>query len=101
MKPVVVFKEKCKGCDICVNVCPSGTLSMIEDLTSVNTKVAFVYKEENCIGCNACELNCPDFAIEVASPKEVKFAKLTSESKQLSEEIKANKFFAKELQERK
>ncbi len=39
-----------------------------------------------------CELHCPDFAIAVADKKEFKFAKLTEDSKQRAEAIRANGF---------
>lgn len=51
-----------------------------------------VVAPESCIGCKDCELHCPDFAIYVAERGEVKFAKLTDESKARAEAIKQNRF---------
>jgi len=49
----------CKGCNLCVTICPKGILSLNE-LGKV-----IVDKLEECIGCGLCEETCPDFAIRV------------------------------------
>ena len=58
-KAIVIVNESwCKGCEICVDICPRQVLVMEN----------FVAKVENiaqCTGCMMCELLCPDFAIEV------------------------------------
>lgn len=90
--PVWVDYERCKSCDICVSVCPSGTLGMKVDVSTVNGKIIDVAYPESCIGCNECELACPDFAIHVADRKEFKFAKLTPEAKERSSQIKSNNY---------
>ena len=50
----------CKGCDICIRLCPERCLTLDGAL-----RVA-VLDEDACTGCRLCELLCPDFAIEVA-----------------------------------
>jgi hypothetical protein len=47
--------------------------------------------EGACIGCRECELHCPDFAIFVA-PKGFKFARLSSQAREMAEKIKNNNF---------
>ncbi len=49
----------CKGCDICVRVCPEYSL----DLDS-GARV-FASQPQACTGCRLCELLCPDFAITI------------------------------------
>lgn len=90
--PVWVYYDRCKSCDICVSVCPSGTLGMKIDVTTINGKIIDVAYPDSCIGCGECELNCPDFAIKVANRKEFKFAKLTTEAKNRAIKIKENKY---------
>lgn len=49
----------CKGCEICVQVCP-------KDIFSMNARQkAAVNHVDTCTGCLSCEVYCPDFAIAV------------------------------------
>lgn len=56
---ITVFNDLCKGCEICVKVCPQDTLEM-------RGLYAVVKKLDTCTKCMLCELRCPDFAITVA-----------------------------------
>jgi indolepyruvate ferredoxin oxidoreductase beta subunit len=49
----------CKGCDICVTLCPEHCLAL------TTRQVATVRQPEACTGCRVCEWLCPDFAISV------------------------------------
>lgn len=49
----------CKGCDICVRLCPERCLTLDATL-----KVTVV-DPDACTGCRLCEMLCPDFAINV------------------------------------
>lgn len=49
----------CKGCQICVKLCPKNVLGLDE-----NGK-ATVLNIDDCIGCMMCEYRCPDYAIKV------------------------------------
>ena len=66
---------------------------VVSDQTILGSTIS-VQVPQDCIGCNDCELHCPDFAIYVATRKEYKFAKLTSEAKERAEKIKANNYMA-------
>ena len=90
--PVWVNTDRCKACDICVDACPAGVLSMQAEPTSTLGAMISVIAPESCIGCNECELTCPDFAIYVADRKEFKFAKLNDNSKARQEAIENNKY---------
>ena len=57
---VVVIPEWCKGCILCVEVCPTDVLAMDEQ-----GLLARVVNLDACTGCRLCEMMCPDFAIEV------------------------------------
>jgi uncharacterized protein (DUF362 family) len=50
-------KEICKGCGVCVQVCPAGAISLNE------RAVVFNYKK--CIRCYCCQEMCPEGAIRV------------------------------------
>jgi len=90
--PVWVDTARCKACDICVDACPAGVLSMQAEPTSTLGAMISVIAPDSCIGCNECELSCPDFAIYVADKKEFKFSKLTGDAKARQEAIANNGF---------
>ena len=56
---ITVFPNWCKGCDLCIEFCPTGVL---EHRPGINVLAAH---PEKCTGCHWCELHCPDFAIFV------------------------------------
>jgi 2-oxoglutarate ferredoxin oxidoreductase subunit delta len=89
--PVWLNTDRCKACDVCVDVCPAGVLSMDFDKNRVLGKMVTIIHPEACIGCKKCELSCPDFAIFVAEKDDgATFGKLTPESKERAELIKNN-----------
>jgi len=55
---ITINKEWCKGCEICVEFCPTHVLAM-------NGPVVEVVNLEACTACGLCEIRCPDFAITV------------------------------------
>jgi len=55
-------REWCKGCDICVKMCPERCLGLdAEQLVELRYP-------DRCTGCRVCEWLCPDFAIDVIRP---------------------------------
>ena len=62
IKDVVTLQldtEKCKGCGMCINVCPHGVFSMDRGKARINDR-------DSCMECGACNKNSPFEAIEVA-----------------------------------
>lgn len=55
-KKLIINKDWCKGCGICVEFCPVKTLELVDG------KVSLISLEK-CTKCGLCELRCPDFAI--------------------------------------
>jgi 2-oxoglutarate ferredoxin oxidoreductase subunit delta len=55
----------CKGCCLCVEACPTGTLLMTEDPQNKWGVSVKIDAPEYCIGCKMCEMQCPDFSIFV------------------------------------
>ena len=66
---VTVLKDRCKGCRLCIEVCPKQVLKQSDELNRKGYRFACADARNGCIHCNLCELICPDFAIIVA-PKE-------------------------------
>ncbi|GAI99810.1 unnamed protein product [marine sediment metagenome] len=59
MSLIIVNKEWCKKCRICIDLCPNNALISNEE------GYPRLIDENLCTKCKLCELRCPDFAIEV------------------------------------
>ncbi|MHC4745175.1 MAG: 4Fe-4S dicluster domain-containing protein [Planctomycetota bacterium] len=66
---IIIDTEKCKGCGLCVSVCPKGTIAVCE---KSNSKGYYPPRPVNgdCTGCCKCAVVCPDAAIEVQRDSE-------------------------------
>ena len=53
--------ELCKGCDLCVQVCPVDVLEMSTELNRLGFRFPILL--DGCTGCEMCALICPDFCI--------------------------------------
>ena len=62
----------CKGCGLCVDICPTGTLQLYDDPKNKFGTSVKIDAPDFCIGCKMCELQCPDFAIFVNYEEEKK-----------------------------
>ncbi len=66
MALVRINTDACKGCSLCVSVCPKGILVL--DDSVINRKgysPARCADMTKCIGCMSCARMCPDVCIEV------------------------------------
>jgi 2-oxoglutarate ferredoxin oxidoreductase subunit delta len=70
---VKIFVDKifCKGCSICIEVCPTRVFELSEDLGEKGVHYPVPLNIEKCTLCRRCELMCPDFAIAVEGQEEV------------------------------
>ena len=58
--------DKCKGCGLCVNVCPKNVLTLATDKINLKGHHPVEAKNiESCIGCGFCATMCPDCIIKV------------------------------------
>jgi 2-oxoglutarate ferredoxin oxidoreductase subunit delta len=62
---VVVRKEFCKGCDLCIEFCKENVLKSSEELNKMGYNYAEPVNMEKCNGCMICVLVCPDLVLEV------------------------------------
>ena len=59
-------RDRCKGCELCVSVCPKGILTL--DTAAANVKgyhPATVTDASLCIACASCAKICPDSVITI------------------------------------
>lgn len=65
--PKVSFRQdRCKGCGLCVSVCPKKIVSL--DMETLNDKgyhPAAVSDMSQCIACTFCATICPDCVITI------------------------------------
>lgn len=65
----IVFKvneEYCKGCGLCVSVCPKKILELSLDKTNSKGYNAMrIIDEDKCIGCLCCARICPDVVMQI------------------------------------
>ncbi len=58
--------ERCKGCGLCVSVCPQKIIALRKDvLNSKGFHPAGVEDMDRCTGCTICATICPDCVITV------------------------------------
>ncbi len=65
MARVVVKEERCKGCGLCIEVCPKNLLAIGKNANSSGYYTMIQKNKEECSGCSLCAVMCPDVAIEI------------------------------------
>ncbi|NLB15530.1 MAG: 4Fe-4S dicluster domain-containing protein [Clostridiales bacterium] len=65
MNKVTFNVERCKGCGLCVSVCPKKILELGENLNSKGYHPSRIKDQEKCIACAMCAVICPDTVITV------------------------------------
>jgi 2-oxoglutarate ferredoxin oxidoreductase subunit delta len=66
MSRIEINEVLCKGCGLCVTVCPRKIIALQQDkLNAKGFHPAGVEQMDRCIGCAFCATICPDSAIEV------------------------------------
>ena len=69
---VTFNRDKCKGCELCLNACPRHIISLLPQLNRQGYRPAGIDgdKQAECIGCTSCALVCPDCCIEIFAREE-------------------------------
>jgi 2-oxoglutarate ferredoxin oxidoreductase subunit delta len=60
---VRIDAEACKGCELCIAVCPPSVLAMGDERNARGD--AFPVLSPGCTACGRCVAVCPDFALTV------------------------------------
>ena len=66
---IVIDDQYCKGCNLCLQVCPQKIFTRGEKRSRGGYRMPDVGKMEDCAGCLLCEMTCPDLAISVLKGK--------------------------------
>ena len=59
---VHIESERCKGCELCVEYCPTKVLNLSTEYNAKGYHFP-IFEGGNCICCQACYTICPEFAI--------------------------------------
>lgn len=66
---ISVDTRLCKGCEVCIDMCPTRVLERSKELSRRGLRYPVAARIEQCIACRLCEVLCPDFAIWVKVSK--------------------------------
>ena len=62
---IIINTELCKGCGLCVAVCPKNSI-VISEQSNKNGYFPAKANNTDCTGCAMCAIICPDAVIEVS-----------------------------------
>lgn len=62
---ISIDKTLCKGCGICIGICPKKVYKFSNKRNSYGSTTPEPYALNECIICRLCERLCPDAAINV------------------------------------
>lgn len=62
---VTVDVSRCKGCHLCIRVCPQGVLGVAKEINIKGFHPAEAQNLEKCTGCTLCAVMCPDVVLRV------------------------------------
>ncbi|MBM4332739.1 MAG: 4Fe-4S dicluster domain-containing protein [Deltaproteobacteria bacterium] len=62
---IILDDRFCKGCNLCLHVCPKKLFSRGEKRSRGGYRMPEVLLSGECSGCLLCEMTCPDLALTV------------------------------------
>jgi len=63
MSKIIIDKENCKACKICMALCPKQLIFSDNAMNSNGFNHAQFKDNNECVGCAICAQSCPDAAI--------------------------------------
>ena len=64
-KVIKIDAERCKGCLLCVDICPVKILKLSEKVNKKGHRYVVATEPVKCTGCSLCVTMCPDCSIEI------------------------------------
>jgi 2-oxoglutarate ferredoxin oxidoreductase subunit delta len=62
---IIIDIERCKGCGLCISVCPKNGIVISKSLNKAGYFPAQPVDNSDCTGCAICAIVCPEAGIEV------------------------------------
>ena len=62
---IIIDREACKGCCLCIHVCPKKSIRISKSLNEKGYYPAEPEEQSDCTGCEFCMIVCPEMAVEV------------------------------------
>jgi 2-oxoglutarate ferredoxin oxidoreductase subunit delta len=78
---IIINTERCKGCGLCISVCPKGCI-VISRQSNKSGYFPAETANTDCTGCAACAIICPDVVIKVFREEDVAAEKPDKKSRQ-------------------
>jgi 2-oxoglutarate ferredoxin oxidoreductase subunit delta len=77
---IIINTERCKGCGLCVSVCPKNSI-IISKKSNKSGYFPAEASNAECTGCALCALMCPDVVIRVFREEDAETAQPGKKSK--------------------
>jgi 2-oxoglutarate ferredoxin oxidoreductase subunit delta len=61
-----IDQDRCKGCGLCVSICPKKVLELSEEVNARGYFPAYQARPDDCNFCALCCVMCPDVAITIS-----------------------------------
>ena len=59
MAKIDVINDHCKGCGLCIDICPVDAIEFSKEINNLGYHPAR-YKGQGCTGCTLCFYTCPE-----------------------------------------